>query len=284
MSNIKIFTDSPADVQYDVIQKLNIGLFPIRILFGEEVVRDYVDITPAEFYERIKTCDDIPTTSQMTVLDFYEGFKGAIEEGYDTIICFTISKEASGTYQNAHLAAQMLEEDGIKADISIINGYLSYVYGRAVVKAAEMVIDSCGKDEIIETATGLIDSARVYFLVDSLKYLKKGGRINATAATVGDILNIKPILSISDGLVTVADKVRGSKKAFARMFDLAEEAGIRDAKEVYIFDGAAEPELIEKTRAELNERFGVTNAEIAIVGPVIGTHAGPGLVGLLFFK
>lgn len=284
MSKIKIFTDSPADIPYDVVQKLNIGFFPVRILFGEEVVRDYVDITPAEFYERIKDADELPTTSQMTVLDFYEGFKAAIEDGYDTIICFTISKEASGTYQNAHLAKQMLEEDGIKADINIVAGYLSYVYGRAVVEAAEMVIDGRGKDEIIETATKIIDSARVYFLVDSLKYLKKGGRINATAATVGDILNIKPILSIDGGLVTVADKVRGSKKALARMFDLIDEAGIREAKEVYIFDGAAGDELIAKVRSELEEHFGVTDAKISIVGPVIGTHAGPGLVGIMIFK
>ncbi len=284
MSKIKIFTDSPADISYDVVQELNIGFFPVRILFGEEVVRDYIDITPAEFYKRIKTCDELPTTSQMTVLDFYEGFKSAVEEGYDTIICFTISKEASGTYQNAHLAGQMLEEDGIKADINIVAGYLSYVYGRAVVEAAKMAIDGYGKDEIIETATKMIDSASVYFLVDSLKYLKKGGRINATAATVGDILNIKPILSIDGGLVTVADKVRGSKKALSRMLDLIDEAGIRDAKEVYIFDGAAGDELIEKVKSELKDRFGVTNAEIAIVGPVIGTHAGPGLVGILIFK
>ncbi len=284
MQKIKIFTDSPADVQLKDVEKYNIGFFPVKIQFGDETYRDYIDISCDEFYKKLVKSDEIPTTSQVTIPEFQEGFTEAVKEGYETIICFTIEKAASGTYQNAVLAKNMVKEEFPDADIEIIPGRLSYIYGDVVVTAAEMAMNGKSKKEILDYVNGAIDNRYAIFVASTLKYLKKGGRINPTVATIGEVLNIKPLLTIKNGLVDAAEKVRGEKKVIPKMMEHLEKNGIADASKVYIFNGAASDANITALRAALEEKFGLTDVPTALVGPVIGTHIGPGLFGVLVVK
>lgn len=284
MSNIKIFADSPGDIPQELIKKYNIGFLPVSLHFNDKDYRDYLDITPAEFYKELPNMDELPTTSQIRVPEFEEAFRETLNSGYDTIICFTLSQEASGTFNNANLAKKMLLEEYPNADITIIPGALSYIYGRLAVEAAKLASEGAGKEEILKAVEALDKNSANFFVVPTLKYLKKGGRINPTVAGIGDILNIKPILSVKDGLVAAIDKVRGSKKVIPKLMSLSHDAGIENAKEVYIFDGAAAPVDISAVKSALKENFNIENTQISVVGPVIGLHTGPGIYGILFFK
>ncbi len=284
MQKIKIFTDSPADVPMKDIEDYNIGLFPVKIQFGDTTYRDYIDISCEEFYKKLVESDEMPTTSQITVVDFQEGFKEAIEEGYETIICYTLSKEASGTFQNANLAKNMILEEYPDADIEIIPGLLSYVYGQVVIETAKMAQNGATKQEILEAAEYMLQNRYIVFVAGTLKYLKKGGRINPTVATIGEVLNIKPLLTLKDGLVSDIEKIRGEKKVIPKMLDHIEENGANEAKGVYIFNGAADEDKISALRTALEERFGFTDVPVVQIGSVIGAHIGPGVLGVLITK
>ncbi len=284
MQKIKIFTDSPADISREMLEKYDIGFFPVKIMFGEDTYRDYIDITCEEFYKKLEESAEIPTTAQVTLLDFQEGFTEAVKAGYESIICFTLSKESSGTFQNANLARNMVLEEYPDADITIIPGSLSYVYGCQVVEAAKMASENAEKQEILDRIKYIEENRYVIFVAGTLKYLKKGGRINPTVAAIGEVLNIKPLLTLKDGLVSAVEKVRGEKKVIPKMMEYLEENGIRDAKEVYVFDGAAGEEKLSAVKAALEEKFGITKTSVVQVGPVIGAHIGPGVTGVLIIK
>ncbi len=284
MQKIKIFTDSTADVPVADLEKYGIGMFPIKIQLGDDTYKDAIDITIDEFYKKLEETDEMPTTSQVTVVEFEEGFKKAVEEGYETIICFTLSKEASGTYQNAVLAKKMVLEEYPDADIEIISGQLSYVYGNVVTKAGIMAQNGADKKEIMDTVQHMFDNFYVIFVAGTLKYLKKGGRINPAVATIGEVLNIKPILTLKDGLVDNIEKVRGDKKIIPKMIEYLAQNGASEAKEMYIFDGAAGEEKIEAVRKALEDNFGFANAPAVKLGSVIGAHIGPGVYGVLISK
>lgn len=284
MSNIKIFADSPGDIPQELLEKYNIGFIPVSLYINGKEYKDYADITPSEFYELLPNIAEIPTTSQIRVPEFEAAFRSALDDGYDTIICFTLAQEASGTFNNANLAKNMLLEEYPNADITIVSGSLAYIYGRLAVEAGKLASEGASKEEILKAVNELAENSANFFVVTTLKYLKKGGRIKPTVANIGDILNIKPILSVKDGLVTAIDKVRGSKKVIPKLMSFVRDAGIENAKEVYIFDGAADPADIEAVKAALKENFNIENAQIAAVGPVIGLHTGPGIFGILLFK
>ncbi len=284
MNKIKIFADSPGDIPQELVKKYDMGFLPVALNFNGKDHRDYIDITPQEFYKLLPNMEEIPTTSQIRVPEFEEAFRGALEDGYDTIICFTLAQEASGTFNNANLAKNMLLEEYPNADITIVSGSLSYIYGRLAVEAAKLASEGADKDTILNAVNALAENSGHFFVVTTLKYLKKGGRISPAVAGIGDILNIKPILAVKNGLVTAVDKVRGSKKVIPKLMSFLKESGIEGAKEVYIFDGAAAEEDISAVKAALKENFGIEDVRISVVGPVIGLHTGPGIYGVLFFK
>ncbi|MDP4118123.1 MAG: DegV family protein [Bacillota bacterium] len=283
MSKIRIISDTAGDIRYDSIEKYNIKMLPLNIFFGEELVLDYFDIKYQEFFSRLKSAETVPTTSQVSPTAFYDAYKEAADEGFDTVICFTLSKMGSGTYNNAKLAANMLKEDGITLDVEIIDTMCySFAYGRTVEIAAEMAANESTKNEILEKTYSMLKSQTSIFAVDTLKYLKAGGRIKPSVASIAEILDIKPILIIADGLVESADKVRGRKKVIPKMLELAAQRGVDNAGEVWILYSDM-PEKAEEFKTSFEEKFDVKVTGISYIGPTIGINTGGGAFALIFF-
>ncbi|MDK2801478.1 MAG: fatty acid kinase fatty acid binding subunit [Clostridiales bacterium] len=280
MAHIKIITDSTADIPKDLAQQLNITVVPLTVHFGDQSYKDWYDLTPAEFFDKLKNSDIIPTTSQVTPAAFEEVFRSEIEQN-DSIICITLSSKASGTYQSAVIAKNSIEN----ADIEIIDSMsLSYGYGMIVIEAAKMAKEGKPKQEIIEQVKYLLDKLDVYFIVDTLEYLKKGGRINLATAVIGNILNIKPVLGIKDGLVVPIDKIRGSKKVIPKMVKLIKARGYNLSNQVVGLAHGSIPDKLEELKQAIEQEFHPKGFTISEVGSVIGAHAGPGIIGVFFMR
>jgi DegV family protein with EDD domain len=278
MASVVLVTDSTADIPLEVREKLSITMVPLKVNFGDETYLDNITLQPAQFYEKLNSFKGLATTSQPSPADFLEVFKTLTDQGL-TVISVHLSGALSGTYQSATIAKSMLEND---ADVTVIDGKsASYGYGTLVVTAAEMARDGASRDEIIAEIHRLRKELRLYFLVDTLEYLQKGGRIGKASAVLGSILNIKPILSINDeGIVFPLEKARGQKRAIARIAELL-EADFKDTPvslTIAITPGhiAGVSEMSELLKKRLN----VKRYQETAIGPVVGTHAGPGTIGL----
>lgn len=283
MGKIRIVTDSTADISAELREKLGITMVPLKVLFGEETYVDAVTISSEQFYEKLKAATALPTTSQPSPLEFSEAYERLLQEDPDAaIISIHISARLSGTYQSATIAQSMLERE---SDITVIDSRsASYGIGALVIRAAEMAAAGQSKEEILVEVERLRDDSTLYFLVDSLEYLHKGGRIGRASALIGSILNIKPILSLEkEGSVYAVDKVRGTKKAMGRISEMLKDSYGSDPVSLTIFktDGeAAAEELGERVKADLN----VQVVAYATVGPVIGAHTGPGTSAVLIHR
>jgi DegV family protein with EDD domain len=278
MATIAIVTDSTADIPKEMRDRLGITMVPLKVAFGKDTYLDNIDLQPAEFYQKLIQSSSLPTTSQPSPTDFFDVFKMLTDEGR-TVVSIHLSGTLSGTYQSALIAKSMLEGEG---DITVVDSKsASYGYGMMVVAAAEMAAEEASVDEIVEEIHSLRREMRLYFLVDTLEYLQKGGRIGKAAAVVGSLLHIKPILSIDDdGGIFSVEKVRGHKRAMARIAELLEaDIGARPVNlNIALtpgFDKGA-----KEMAALLKQRFGVRSYVEAQIGPVVGTHAGPGTIGV----
>ncbi|MDQ8733435.1 DegV family protein [Paenibacillus sp. LHD-38] len=283
MGKVRIVTDSTADIPDEVKERLGISIVPLKVLFGEETFLDSVTIKSEQFYEKLAQSAVLPTTSQPSPLEFSDVYGRLLAEDADSpIISLHLSAALSGTFQSAVIAHSMLEEE---ADITILDSRsASYGFGMRVVKAAEMAQAGESKERIIAAIEQLERDMNLYFLVDTLEYLQKGGRIGKASALIGSILNIKPILSLdSEGVVLAVDKVRGTKKAMARIIELLkqtygdEPVGITMA---YSFRKDTAEELCEL----LKSQFNVQAINWTTIGAVIGTHTGPGASAVFMYR
>lgn len=278
MVSVVLVTDSTADIPLEIREKLGISMVPLKVNFGDQTYLDNITLQPAQFYEKLASFNGLATTSQPSPADFYEVYKKLTDEGH-AVISIQLCGAMSGTYQSATIAKSMLDED---ADVTVIDSRsASYGYGTLVVTAAEMAQAGASKEEIIAEVLRLRREMRLYFLVDTLEYLQKGGRIGKASAVLGALLNIKPILSLSDdGIVFPIDKARGQKRAMARIAEML----TADFKEnpvnltIGITPGyvTGVKEISELLRNQLN----VIRYQETEVGPVVGAHAGPGTIGL----
>ena len=283
MSKIKIITDSGCDITPERAAELGIRLVPISFTFDSEVYyREGLDMPVSEFYEKLKVSSQIPKTSQITPVQFEEVFNEELDNGFDTLIVVTISSKGSGICQNARMiAAEVMENRGGEIIVVDSMGY-SCIYGGAVVHAANMIKDGKNKDEIVSYLNQACSSMKAYFLVEDLLHLKKGGRINAATLVIANMLDIKPVLTIKDGLVVQKDKLRGSKKLFKKLVENAEDDGYDlSGKSVFIAYTGSRDAADEMAEA-LNENFDGVECIKYQVGAVVGCHGGPGLVGFIF--
>jgi len=284
MPPIVILTDSASDIDASLRQTLGIIAVPLKVSFAGETYVDGVTLTSSAFFEKLKQSDVMPTTSQPSPLDFVEAYKLIIEKhGPDVqIIAVLLAGALSGTYQSAVIAKSMLEEN---VDITVIDSRkASFVHGMVCVEAARAVQEGKSKQQILDMIDRYLDDVQVYFIVDTLEYLQKGGRIGKASAVIGSLLNIKPILTLDPvGTVTAFDKVRGTKKAIARVMEALQEYAQGQPVKVAVLHGAALEEAMVQLE-QMKQQFHVVESYVQEIGPVIGTHVGPGLLGFVMLK
>lgn len=277
MSKIKIIGDSSCDIPRHYEEELDISLAPLTVDIDGELYLDRVEISSETFFEKLKICKNFPKTSLAGPDLFLEQYKKAKEEGYDTIIAITMASVASGTHQAAKIAAEMMKEEAPELDITVVDSQvLSYAVGILIIEAAKMAKQGAQKQEILDRIRYFQLHCQVYFTVESLEYLKKGGRISAAKAMLGTMLDLKPILTLKDGLVEQVENVRGEKKAMGRIVELiAEKMGDAPLERVVIGHGTV-PGKVEFLAKKLESVANITEYDTFEVGVVIGAHTGPG--------
>ncbi|MFC7681690.1 DegV family protein [Paenibacillus sp. GCM10028914] len=278
MKKTVIVTDSTADIPADLVKKYDIRVVPLRLMFGSDTYLDGVDITAGEFYKRLVESTQLPTTSQPSPADFVAVYESILKEFPDSsILSIHISSGMSGTYQAALLASSLIEGD---PDITVWDSKsASYGFGVLVVHAAEQAAQGLAVEDILTSTEELRSKRRLYFLVDTLEYLQKGGRIGKASAVLGTLLNIKPILSIDhEGIIFPVEKVRGRKKATARMIELFQKdlAGVTNIN--VAVGHTADPSSVNDFLEQLSAVFTVKETVYSDIGAVVGTHVGPGTI------
>ncbi|CAM3255504.1 MULTISPECIES: DegV family protein [Brevibacillus] len=282
--SIVILTDSASDIEASVRQSLGIVSVPLKVMFGSETFLDGVTISSTEFFDKLKQSDALPTTSQPSPIDFAEAYKGIIDQhGKDVqIIVITLSAALSGTYQSAMIAKTMMEDE---VDITVIDSRkAAFVHGMICVEAAKAAEAGKNKQQILDMIDRYLDEVQVYFIVDTLEFLQKGGRIGRASAVIGSLLNIKPILMLDPaGYVSAFDKVRGTKKALNRVLETLQEYAQGQPVKMAVLHGCV-PEQATELLERIKQEFQVNESYVLEIGPVIGTHTGPGLLGIMMVK
>jgi len=280
MTKVAVITDSTAYIPEAMVKVYQITVAPQVLIWGEETFRDGVDIMPDDFYKRLETAKVMPTTSQVAIGDMKANFEKLLESGYDVLGIF-ISAKLSGTMQSAIQAREMLPKAANRITIVDSNS-TAMAMGFHVLLAARSAQEGASLAECQKLAEKAREHTGVYFVVDTLEFLRRGGRIGGATALLGSALNIKPILELRDGRIESVEKVRTKSKAIDRMIDLvAQHIAGRTPVRIATLHANAEAEArIALATASL--QLQPIESVFASVSPVIGTHAGPGTVGLAF--
>jgi DegV family protein with EDD domain len=280
MSKVAVVTDSLAYIPPDLVKKHNITVAPQVLIWGDETFQDGVDIQPDEFYRRLSTAKVMPTSSQVSPAALKTIFENLLDEGYDVQGIF-VSNKLSGTIQSALQAKDMLPK--AKDKISIVDSLsVAMAMGFMVLNVARAAEDGAKLAECQKLAEKAIGHVGVFFTVDTLEFLRRGGRIGGAQALLGTALNIKPVLELRDGRVESVEKVRTKSKAMERVVELVvEKVAGRTPVHLAALHANAEAEartLLDAAVARVHP------IEIVFAGlsPVVGTHTGPGTVGLAF--
>lgn len=274
---IKFVTDSTAYLPEETIRKHDIRVVPLYVHFGETAFREGADLSNAEFFERLKEAPVLPTTSQPSAGEFLEVFQELADQGHE-IVVLTISSKLSGTWSSAMAAKEMLPD----ANITVIDSLSTSVGLQLMLEGAiQAASEGATRQEIVDKVEQIKENMKVLFVVDTLEYLAKGGRIGNAKAFLGTLLKVKPILILQDGAIEPCEQVRSKRKAQARMLDLVEEHLRGQGPQARVaITHALVPEEAEAIAQELSERLRCTEPVIGDIGPVIGTHTGPGVIGV----
>ena len=277
---IRIIVDSASDMMGAENEHLTV--VPMTVTFGDKQYLDGVDLSPTEFYEKLIEGDVLPTTSQATPYDFEEAIRNAIDEG-ETPIVITVTSKLSGTYNSARLAAAEFDEK-----VYLVDSENVCIGEQILVKYALRLIEE-GKtaEEIVEELENAKKKICVVALLDTLEYLRKGGRISNVSGIVGGMLSIKPVIGVVDGVIEVLGKARGSKNANNLLAQQIEKAGGVDYDMPYELAYSGLDDTLIRKYIKDNEHIwkshtGKLNA--GIIGSTIGTHAGPGAIAVAFFR
>lgn len=277
---IKVITDSASDIVDNM--RDNLVILPITITFGEEQFQDGVNLTHQVFYEKLIESDVLPVTSQVTPFDFEEAYREVKEQGAQAIV-ITLSSKLSGTWQSASIAA---EEYGDV--VRVVDSENASLGQHALVEYALRLIDSgLPFEEIVERLEADKARIRLVALLDTLEYLKKGGRISKAAAMAGSLLSIKPVIAIQHGEVAILGKARGSRQGNNLLTEQIQLTGGIDFEKPFVlgYTGLSDI-LLQKYIADHEAlwKHAVDSLETSSVGGTIGTHVGPGAIGVAFFS
>lgn len=271
---VKIVTDSTAYLTEDIVTRYDIRVVPLRVLFEEQAYRDGIDLSNDEFYRMLAAARKLPTTSQPPVGDFQEAYGELLAQGHE-IVSIHISSKLSGTMESARAAAEHFPG----APLHIVDSHsTSLGLAMMVISAASAALAGQSAAQIVQRLEQMRRDTTLLFVVDTLEYLEKGGRIGAARALLGTLLKIKPILKIEDGAIVPFTTVRTKRKAVSYMVDYL--AGLAGERRVLASVAHAQaPEEVAQLEAMLRGRLNCDNLFVGEIGPVIATHGGPGLVG-----
>lgn len=276
MSSVGIITDSTAYLPEEIIRQYDIRIVPLFIHWDGETYRDGIDITPDEFYERLRKSRTLPTTSQPSIQDFLQTYE-EMATRYDAIVAVLISSGISGTVASATAAAKEFD----KIPVTIVDSKsTSVAQGYAALEAARVAQAGGTLAEVEQAAQRVVALTHTFFVVDTLKYLHKGGRIGGAARYLGTALNIKPILYFDkEGKIDALERVRSKKRALRRIIELARErVGERPVNVGVIHANAREEG--EAFKAQVEQSLNCREVMFVELSPVLGTHVGPGTIGL----
>jgi len=278
MSKVAIVTDSTAYIPPDLIEQYHISVAPLVLIWGDETYEDGVDIQPDEFYTRLETAKVMPSTSQATPRTFHKIYTDLLEQDYE-ILAILISSPLSGTVASA----VQVQAEMPKAPIEIVDSYnTAMAMGFQVLLAARAAEEGANLAECREVAERACGHTGVIFAVDTLEFLHRGGRIGGASRYLGTALNIKPILEVRDGRIEALEKVRTRKKSFVRLVELVGER-IDGREPVRLATlHANSPQDAQELLALAEDMFNPVETVYSEVSPVIGTHVGPGTVGLAY--
>jgi len=277
VAKVRIVTDSTADLPEELVQKYAITVVPLKVFWGDQCFIDGVDLSAAEFNERLVTSKQLPTTSQPSPAEFIEYYRPLVDHGAD-IVSIHLSAEMSGTLQSAKLAKTMLNYEGLEV---VDSRGVSVVLGMLVLAAARAAEAGYSRAEVVGLVQNIIAGHRIYFMVDTLEYLQRGGRIGKAHAFLGTILNVKPVCTILDGVINPYEKVRGRQKAINRMVQLLAEQ-YREAGPLFCFIAHGNDyEGLQYLQALVREKLDCSEIFHSQMGLVVVTHAGPGILGIV---
>lgn len=276
---ISIVTDSSTYIPEVALQGLDVAVIPLWLIWEGENLLDTVDIDPTTFYRRLRTSKSLPTSSQPTVEEFVRFYRKTAEK-CDSIVSVLVSSKISGTVANASAAMERLPD----LDLHLVDTYSSSMgAGHVVLAAAREAARGASVEAVIQAAEVMREKINFIFVVDTLEYLHKGGRIGGAKRYLGTAFRIKPLLEFRDGVIDAMEQVRTKKKAFERLLDIAEErlAGSVMA-EATIVDIDC-PEQADAVADRVVARFSPGRIFRSGVSPVVGTHVGPGAIGFAFY-
>ncbi|MFZ7131438.1 MAG: DegV family protein [Eubacteriales bacterium] len=275
MNKIALVTDSTSDLNQEEIKKYNIQVLPLKIVYSDKEYTDRVDITPEEVYNNMK--NEVPTTSLPTMEDIDRLFVRLKEEGYTHVIAITISTGLSGTHNSVRLVSENHPEMKFEIFDSLA---LSLGAGAIVLECGEMVHSGKSFEEIVELLPRIRDKIKIYYVLDTLKYLIKGGRIGKVSGSIGEFLNLKPIISINrEGIYYTYTKIRGRKQSISKILEIVKETLEEKKAKIWVLHGGAKEEAQELYKRVM-ELPNIIKVGFSDISPVAGVHTGPGLIGV----
>ncbi|MEM7139434.1 MAG: DegV family protein [Actinomycetota bacterium] len=276
---VRIVTDSACDLRGDEVDEFGIEVVPLSIRFGDKEYVDREELSVSEFYRLLEGSDDLPETAAPAPGKFDAAFRRQFEAGASAVVCINLSAALSATMQSAQTAADNLATDMPDAEVLVVDSQsITAGLGNIVLSAAQMGRDGASAREIVDAVAGISARTQVFGTLDTLDNLKKGGRIGGAAALVGSMLSIKPILDLSSGEVEEAGKQRTRKKALGWLRDKLQEVG--PVENLAVMHGDAHD--LDDFLAMLDGIVDVDAIRVEKIGPVIGTHGGPRVMGIAF--
>ena len=279
---VRIVTDSASDISQERAAKWGITVLPLKVRFGDEEFLDGVTLTGQQFYHKLIETDEVPKTSQVTPYEYSKVFREAHDAG-DELILLSISSGVSGSFQSANIAASEFE-DGIY----VIDTRQVCISEFVIVQRAVQMRDAgMGAKEIVEAITKELNKVHVIAAFDTLEYLKLGGRLSSAAAFAGNLLMIKPVITIEDGVVKVIGKARGSRNSHNMLMEFVNKTGGIDFdKPICLAYSGTSDDMLKKyvEDSKILYEGNEDKLQYAVVGATIGTYAGPGAIALAYFE
>lgn len=280
MAQVRVVTDSTADLPLALQQELHIRVVPLTVHFGDQVLKDGVDISSQEFFRRQSTSSQLPRTSAPAPGEFLAAYEPLVASGAD-VVSIHLSSKLSGTLQSAQLGAGMVSTGRVE---TVDSRSASLGVGFIAVGAARLAHRGASLDEVVAWCRSCADRMQLILAIDTLEYLQKNGRIGRAAALLGGVLGVKPILALADGAVVPVSQVRGKSKVLPRALEVA-AARVAPGRRVRlaVMHGDAEAEAQAWLQA-FGGQYEVVQSVTGVIGPVLGAHTGPGVVGAIFYE